>query len=222
MTECAEFRPVSSGLSTQPHEHEGAAPPRRAAHLHLAAQVTRLRPHDGQAQAMAVAGGLAVVKATVGIEQLRQALGRDALAVVADAQAQAVAASALQQLKSTFLEPNEGHADFLRKLENCTDEVRHNAREVTRLAMSLDNNSFEALEVASHLLERGPSNLLVATPLGPWSLSKQAIDVNLLYRLTGDIGVLLGPQPADQGNLLALHAEWAQEDDAIAPYAPQR
>lgn len=137
-------------------------------------------------------------------------------------QAQAVAASALQQLKSTFLEPNEGHADFLRKLENCTDEVRHNAREVTRLAMSLDNNSFEALEVASHLLERGPSNLLVATPLGPWSLSKQAIDVNLLYRLTGDIGVLLGPQPADQGNLLALHAEWAQEDDAIAPYAPQR
>jgi hypothetical protein len=136
-------------------------------------------------------------------------------------QARAVAVSATQQLKSTFLEPDEGHADFLRKLENCTDEVRHNAREVTRLAISLDNSCFEALEIASHLLEQGPSNLLVTTPLGPWSLSKQAIDTNLLYRLTGDIDLLQGPQPGDQGNLAALHAEWAQ-DDAIDPYGMPR
>jgi hypothetical protein len=136
-------------------------------------------------------------------------------------QAQAVAVSATQQLKNTFLEPDEGHADFLRKLENCTDEVRHNAREVTRLAISLDNSCFEALEIASHLLEQGPSNLLVTTPLGPWSLSKQAIDTNLLYRLTGDIDLLQGPQPGDQGNLAALHAEWAQ-DDAIDPYGMPR
>jgi hypothetical protein len=136
-------------------------------------------------------------------------------------QAQAVSASASLQLKNAFLEPNEGHADFLRKLESCTDEVRHNAREVTRLAISLHNNSFEALEIASHLLEQGPSNLLVTTPLGPWSLSKQAIDTSLLYQLTGDVEVLQGPQPVDQGNLAAMHAEWAQ-DDAIDPYGMQR
>ncbi|MFP5483277.1 MAG: hypothetical protein ACLGGW_08380 [Gammaproteobacteria bacterium] len=136
-------------------------------------------------------------------------------------QARALSSSALQQLKNTFLEADEGHADFLRKLENCTDEVRHNAREVTRLAISLHNNSFEALEIASHLLERGPGNLLVTTPLGPWSLSKQAIDTSLLYHITGDAEVLQGQQPQDRANLAALHAEWAQ-DDAIDPYALQR
>ncbi|MEW6204237.1 MAG: hypothetical protein AB1516_02840 [Pseudomonadota bacterium] len=136
-------------------------------------------------------------------------------------QAQALALSALQQLKSAFLGPNEGHADFLRKLENCTDDVRHNAREVVRFAMSLDNESFEALEIARHLLEQGPSNLLVTTLLGPWSFSKQAIDTYLLYQVTGDFEVLQGPQTQDLAKLKTLHAKWARED-AIDPYAPRR
>lgn len=136
-------------------------------------------------------------------------------------QAHAVAASSVQMLKNVFLHPHENHADFLQKLENCNDEIRHNAREVTRLAISLNNNSFEALEAGSHLLAHDPSHLLVNTPLGPWSLSKQAIDSSLLYLVTGDIGVLQGAQPADQSNLAALHAEWAQ-DVAVDLHALQR
>jgi hypothetical protein len=136
-------------------------------------------------------------------------------------QAQAMAKYSVQMLKNLFVEPHEGHADFLQKLQNCTDEVRHNARHVARFAISLNNNSFEALEVASQLLERGPSHLLITTPLGPWSLSKHAIDSSLLYQTTGDIGVLLDAQPDDSVNLAALHAEWAQED-SVAPYALPR
>lgn len=120
-----------------------------------------------------------------------------------------------------FLEPNEDHADLIRKLEGCADDVRHNAREVIRFAISLHQGCLEALEIASHLLENGPSNLLVTTRSGPLSLSKDVVDTALLYHLTGDEGVLQGPQPEDQANLAALHAEWAR-DDAIDPYAPQR
>ena len=84
--------------------------------------------------------------------------------------AQALAISATLQLKSMFLEPNEGHDDFLRKLEDCSDEVRSNAREVTRFAITFHHQCFEAMEIASHLLEKGPSKLLVATRPGPLSL----------------------------------------------------
>ncbi|HEX4916998.1 MAG TPA: hypothetical protein VFV43_03775 [Limnobacter sp.] len=123
----------------------------------------------------------------------------------------------IQMLKWTLVGPLGNQEQFAHRLEHCSDEIRANAREIAGFALSLDNRSFAAANVASCLLERGPRGLIVHTQAGARSFSQPDLETLMLHSVTQDNAVLAGMQAEDNADLQQLYAEWSGPE-GIDPY----